>query len=316
MDVVTFGEMMGVFNPSKMGSLDFVNEFYKSIGGAEGNVAVGLARLEKKAGFVTRVGNDPFGREITSLLKGEGVDITRVQTDQHHPTGIYFKEKRNSEITNVYYYRGNSAASQMNMNDLDEDYIKQAKWLHLTGITPLLSNSCKSLVMKSIDLAKKHNVKISFDPNIRYKIMKDVDASRKVFLEIASHVDLILPGVSEGKFMVDEEDPVAIANELLSLGAKNIVIKLGAKGAYFKNNEEEKFVEGVKVNHIVDSVGAGDGFAAGVLSALIDNLPLERAVVLGNQIGALMVMCEGDIEGFPTMEEICEFTNNSEDILR
>src|SRR5690625_6757286 len=101
----------------------------------------------------------------------------------------------------------------MNMNDLDEDYIKQTKWLHLTSITPLLSNSWKSLVMKSIDLAKKHNVKISFDPNIRYKIMKDVDASRKVFLEIASQVDLILPGVSEEKIMVYEYEPVAIANE-------------------------------------------------------------------------------------------------------
>src|SRR5699024_6160738 len=98
MDVLTFGEVMAVFNPDKMGSLNYVHNYQKSIGGAEGNVAIGLTRLGKEVSFYTRVGQDPFGEQIIQLLKGEGVDVSQVNLDEKYPTGVYFKEKRNSEM--------------------------------------------------------------------------------------------------------------------------------------------------------------------------------------------------------------------------
>ncbi|MEI3614412.1 sugar kinase [Pseudogracilibacillus sp. SO30301A] len=316
MDVVTFGEMMAVFNPDRIGPINSINTFHKGVGGAEGNVAIGLSRLGNKVGFFTRVGNDPFGESIISLLRAEGVDISRLITDNNNSTGLYFKEKRNSNLMNIYYYRERSAASRMKVTDLDREYIENAKWLHITGITPLLSDSCKDLVFKSIKIAKGNNVKISFDPNIRTKLIEDKDTAFRIFTLIASVSDLIMPGLLEGKFLTNEEKPEKIADKLLEIGSKNVVIKLGEQGAYYKNTMEEGKVSGIEVKHIIDSVGAGDAFAAGMLSGFLDNMPLKEAVLQGNQLGGLAVMCEGDIEGLPTKQELEIFKKNRDDVFR
>ncbi|MDN4605888.1 sugar kinase [Sporosarcina highlanderae] len=316
MDVVTFGEMMAVFNPDRIGPINSIYTFHKSVGGAEGNVAIGLSRLGNKAGFFSRVGNDPFGKNIISLLRAEGVDTSRLITDEDFPTGLYFKEKRNSNLMNIYYYRNNSAASRMNVDDLDIEYIANAKWLHITGITPLLSENCRELVLKSIEIAKESNVKISFDPNIRTKLMDDKGYAFDIFTQIASASDLIMPGISEGKFLTGEEEPEKIANKLLELGAEKVAIKLGEQGAYFKNTMEEGTVPGIEIREVIDSVGAGDAFAAGVLSGLLDNFTLKEAVIQGNQLGALAVMCEGDIEGLPTKQELEIFKHDKDDVFR
>ncbi len=316
MDVVTFGEMMGVFNPNRIGPLHFVQSFNRGVGGAEGNVAIGLSRLGKKAGFFSRVGHDPFGQSIIALLQAEGVDTSRIKIDYESPTGIYFKEKRNSSLMNVYYYRKDSAASKMSVKDLDVDYFTHAKWLHITGITPLLSESCERLVLKAIDLAKKNRMNISFDPNIRIKLIKDEKKTIELFNQIIASADLVMPGISEGKFLTREDDPKKVADKLITLGAKNVVIKLGKRGAFYLNNEGYGTVKGIKVEQIVDSVGAGDAFAAGVLAGLLDDLSLEEATEQGNLLGALAVMCEGDVEGLPTKEELAMLRMDQDDISR
>ena len=128
--------------------------------------------------------------------------------------------------------------------------------------------------------------------------------------------DLVMPGISEGQFMTGKDTPESISDELLSMGAKNVVIKLGEEGAYYKNVKEENYVKGFQVRHVVDSVGAGDGFAAGVLAGLLKSNSLEKAVELGNCVGAMNVMCEGDVEGLPTMDEVRQFLSSETDIVR
>lgn len=316
MDVVTLGEVMAVFSTKKMGTMAYINEFHKSFGGAEGNVVIGLSRLGKRTGIYTKVGDDSFGKGILSLLKGEGVETSQVQKDPNYPTGIYFKEKRNVETMNIYYYRRDSAASKMNIKDLDINYIKKAKWLHITGITPLLSDSCRELVLEIIKIAKNNNTKICFDPNIRFKLIENIEKTRNLFKYITSYSDIIVPGILEGEFITQKKSSSSIADELLNLGASNVVIKLGDQGAYYKNKNEEKFIDAIKINNVVDEVGAGDGFAVGLLAGLIDELSLGKAVSLGNEIGAMVVMCEGDIEGLPTLKEVENFQKFKENILR
>jgi 2-dehydro-3-deoxygluconokinase len=304
LDVVTFGETMVLFTPELTLPLEYSDRFYKQIGGAESNVAIGLRRLGHSAGWFSKLGNDPFGRYIHKFIRGEGVDTSRCMYTDEAPTGIFFKEKYSPTNVKVYYYRKNSAASLLSPNDLDEDYIARAKFIHLTGITPALSPSCRETVFKAIEIAKKHEVKIVFDPNIRLKLW-NMEKARSVLLEIAKEADIILPGLDEGEILSGRKTPEEIADFFGK--EKIVIIKMGEKGAYYRSGNESGYVKGFPVSQIVDPVGAGDGFAAGVISGILRNEPIFSAVKRGNAVGAMVVGVSGDVEGLPSSEELEEF---------
>lgn len=317
MDVVTIGETMVLFTPERSPLMRYSESYSRKFGGAETNVAIGLSRLGHSTGWISRVGNDEFGKAMLSFIRGEGVDVTKVKTDANAPTGLYFKEVRSGEDVRVQYYRNDSAASKLTLDELDEAYIARAKFLHITGITPALSDNCYKAVLKAITVAKQNNVTVVFDPNLRRKLWEE-EKARAVLLEISGLADIVLPGVDEGHFMFGEVDPVKLGNLFLDHGAKLVVLKVGATGAYYFTETESKLVTGFKVKSVVDPVGAGDGFAAGLISGLLDNLSIKDAVKRGNAVGALQTQVQGDYEGLPDKEELERFMNAEigEDILR
>ena len=302
-DVVTIGDAMITLDPSSTGPMRFVSSFERKIGGAELNFAIGCARLGLKTGWISRLGNDEFGRHIFNTVRGEGVDTSNCIYTDEAPTGLFFKEKKSPTNIKVYYYRKNSAASLMAKEDIDENYIANAKILHVTGITPALSESSREAVFHAMDLAKKHNVKIVFDPNIRLKLWSEEEA-KGVLAEMAKKADVILPGLDEGELITGKKTPQEIAEVLSVDGKKLVIIKLGEKGAYYHTANESGYVDGFKVSQIVDPVGAGDGFAAGVISGILRNEPISEAVRRGNAVGAIVVGVNGDVEGLPTNEEV------------
>ncbi|MFC4323650.1 sugar kinase [Litchfieldia salsa] len=311
-DVFTFGETMVLFQAEQMLPLEYIHHFPKQIGGAESNVAIGLARLGHSVSWFSKLGNDPFGRYIHKYIRGEGVDTSSCLFTDEATTGIFFKEKLSPEEVNVYYYRKNSAASLMEPSDLNEEYIKQAKLLHITGITPALSESCYQTVLRAIEIAKSEKIKIVFDPNLRLKLWS-VEKAKQVFNEIATHADMILPGLDEGQFMTGKTEVEEIAEALMGKEDKTIIIKLGAKGAYLHTKNEKQYIEGFPVKQIVDPVGAGDGFAAGIISGILLEEPLPLVVKKANAIGAMVVGVNGDIEGLPTLPKVERFMNPSGD---
>ncbi|MCM3160775.1 sugar kinase [Metabacillus litoralis] len=317
MDVVTLGETMVLFTPEISPLMRYAASYSKKFGGAETNVAIGITRLGHKVGWISRVGQDEFGKAMLSFIRGEGVDVSQVHFDPGAPTGLYFKEVRSGDCVQVQYYRKGSAASRLIPEDISEEYIARAKYLHITGITPALSNSCYETVIKTIDLAKKNKVKVVFDPNLRRKLWSE-DRAREVLVEIAAKADIVLPGVDEGKFMFNEDDPEQLGKLFLQLGAKLVVLKVGAKGAYYFTEAKSELVKGFPVDRVVDPVGAGDGFAAGFISGLLENLSIDQAVRKGNAVGAMATMIPGDFEGLPEMEELDSFMNQTarEDINR
>ncbi|HEX7066177.1 MAG TPA: sugar kinase [Bacillales bacterium] len=317
MDVVTLGETMVLFTPASAGYMRYATDFSARVGGAESNVAIGLARLGHQAGWISRVGDDEFGRKILSFIRGEGVDVRGTWFDSAAPTGLYFKEMLTEDELRVQYYRKGSAASQMTPSDLNEDYLKQAKYLHITGITPALSESCRETVMRAIEMAKENGVTVVFDPNLRKKLWSE-DQARQVLLELASKADIVLPGVNEGKFLFGDDEPDSMAKRFYDHGASAVVLKLGADGAYFCSKSESGYVSAFPVNRVVDPVGAGDGFAAGFLSGLLDDLSLEKAVERAAAVGALVTMVKGDVEGLPDRQRLESFVHgkNSEDVKR
>jgi 2-dehydro-3-deoxygluconokinase len=305
MDVVTFGETMVLFNPTTVGPLRYAGQFEKTIGGAESNVAIGLVRLGHQVSWVSRLGDDEFGLYIRNFIRGEGVDTSHVIFDAKHPTAVFFKERRIAQEPKVYYYRRGSAASYLEPGDVREELIAQAKFLHVTGITPALSPSCRDTVYHAIDMARRHQVTVVFDPNIRLKLWTEEEA-REVLMDIASHCDIVLPGWEEGRILTGESAPERIAERLLLNGASAVVVKLGERGAYYATSRENEYVDGFPVGQIVDPIGAGDGFAAGFLSGLIRGWSYRDAVRLGNRVGAYALTVVGDVEGYPFWSQIAE----------
>lgn len=167
LDVVTLGETMVLFEPMEGGNVQYAPLFRKTIGGAESNIAIGLAKLGHRVSWISKLGDDPFGKFIYSFIKGEGVDVEHVKFVKERQTAVFFKETGKYKRTNIYYFRRESVASTLSPNDIDEQLIRKAKFLHVTGITPALSESCAETVLRALELAKKYRVKIVFDPNVR-----------------------------------------------------------------------------------------------------------------------------------------------------
>lgn len=303
MDVVTFGETMVLFNPETEGPLRYVGTFTKSIGGAESNVAIALARLGHSAGWFSKLGDDEFGRYIKSTIMGEEVDVSRVTIDPKRTTGILFKERFSTVNPNVYYYRKGSAASHLKIEDLDMDYISKAKILHVTGISLALSDEMREAVFFAVTEARKRGVLISFDPNIRLKLWSKEEA-RETILKMVQLTDILFPGKEEAELLLGLTESEEIADSFMNLGVKTVALKLGKSGCYVKNNETEAFVHGYTVDHPVDTVGAGDGYAAGFLSGYLENLSLTECAQRANAVGAMATLVKGDMEGFPYKDQV------------
>ncbi|MGN8646318.1 sugar kinase [Gracilibacillus sp. HCP3S3_G5_1] len=303
MDLITIGESMVLFIPDSTGPLRFAERFSRKIGGAESNVAIALARLGHKTGWISKLGHDEFGLYVRNFIRSEGVDVSQVTFDNELPTSVFFKERRPNSDPAIYYYRKNSAFSSISKQELDHEYIAKAKYLHLTGITPALSDSAQEAVFTMLKLAKENRQKIIFDPNVRLKLWSS-KAAREVLVEIAKQSTIVMPGLEEGQLLTNKIIPEDIANDLLKYETEVVVIKLGEEGAFYATRNESAYVSGYKVRNIVDTVGAGDGFAAGFISGLLNGWSYSEAVKLGNRIGAYALEVEGDVEGYPLLDQI------------
>ncbi|MDR9835221.1 sugar kinase [Herbaspirillum huttiense] len=305
LDVVTWGEALALLVADEIGPFEEVEKYTRRLAGAETNVAIGLARLGLKVGWASRVGNDAFGRFIRKRVAQEGVEVSRVLTDMEFRTAIQLKAKAvNGADPAIEYYRKGSAASHLSLEDFDPAYFGAARHLHATGIAPALSPSTMAFAHHAMEFMRAQGKTISFDPNLRPMLWPSREVMAQQLNALAFKADWVLPGLSEGTLLTGYEDPHAIAGFYLERGVKMVVIKLGAAGAYWRNSEGEGRVAGVPVKEVVDTVGAGDGFAVGVISGMLEGLPVPEAVMRGNRIGAFAIQVVGDMEGLPTRAEL------------
>jgi len=305
LDVVTFGEAMLMLVADKPGPIEQATAFYKRTAGAETNVAIGLSRLGLKVGWASRLGADTMGRYLLTEMKREGIDCSHVVSEPGQRTAIQFKGRvDDGSDPPVEYHRKGSAASQMQLADIDEKWLRSARHLHSTGVFAAISDNCYQVTAHTMDLMRAAGKTVSFDPNLRPTLWATTEKMRAGINELASKADWVFPGLDEGRLLTGQRTPEAIAQFYRERGARLVVIKLGADGAYFDDGTEQDYVPGCSVEKVVDTVGAGDGFAVGVISALLEKLPLRRAVERGAWIGARAVQVLGDTEGLPTREEL------------
>lgn len=313
-ELVTLGESMLVMRPNQPGPLRYAHQFTRSVGGAESNVAIGMCRLGHSTGWISRLGDDEIGHYILNTIRGEGVDVSHVQMDPHHRNGLYFKELAVMGDPQLIYYRANSAASRLKPTDLDEGYIKNARMLHVTGITPALSESARETAFAALEIARSAGVTVSFDPNMRYKLWT-ADEARPVLMDMARKADVVLPGLSEGEMLLGFSDAEEVARGFMQLGARAVAVKLGSQGALVATDDEMHHIDPLPVTP-VDTVGAGDAFDAAFLSGYLENRPLAESGRRACIAGALTTLVHGDWEGMASKEKIETFLSGTSTISR
>lgn len=306
LDVVTFGEPLVVFIAEDPGPLAQVQRFSKGLAGAELNVALGLARLRFKTGYVSRVGTDSFGQFITHSLQQQRIDASHVTIDAAHPSGFYLKARvQDGSDPAIEYHRKGSAASWLSLDDYDAAYFAQPRHLHLSGVAASISGSSLELALHIAALARAAGVqRITFDPNLRPVLWPSIDQMVQQMRRLAALAHWVLPGLEEGRLLTGAHSPAAIAEFFLQRGAEGVVVKLGAEGAYLQTAHQACTVPAVSVTKVVDTVGAGDAFAVGFISALLEGRLAQQAVARGNLIAAQAIQVAGDSDGLPTREQL------------
>jgi len=316
--IVTIGETMALLTaPSK--GLHSGSHLPVGIGGAESNVAIGLARLGVPSTWISRVGADAFGALITRELRAEGVRVI-AQQDPTAPTGLMVKEHRGGTPWRVRYYRSNSAAAQLTPADLDETAITDAGVLHLTGITPALGPGPLLTIQRAIDIARGANTLVSLDVNYRSTLWSPEEAAA-VLSRLTSGVDLLFAGPEEAALLLGwDQRPVStptfddgenLARGLVKLGPSTVVVKLGAVGAVAVEGDRTHRASTQPIT-VVDAVGAGDAFVAGYLSEHASGAAVPECLRMGNILGGAVCQQPGDWEGLPTRNELEDSTFTGE----
>lgn len=311
--LVTFGETMALVRTTEIGTFRHASALALGVGGAESNVAIGVSRLDVAASWLGRVGDDSLGQRVLREIRGEGVDVHGV-IDTEASTGLMLKERPSAESTAVHYYRAGSAGSRLAPSDLPDGWIEQAALLHVTGITPLLSENAAATVDAAVRRAKAAGAGVSFDVNYRSALAAP-EVAGPALRTVAEQADVVFGGPEELTLLHPGVDPAEAAGRLLESGCEQVVLKRGADGATVFTIDDVIEATGFLID-VVDTVGAGDAFVAGYLSARLEELPVAAALQRANACGAMACLGPGDWEASPTRRDLELFQQSGADPVR
>lgn len=310
-EVITIGEPLVAFCSEEPDvSLADALEWHKIMGGAELNVAIGVQRLGHSVDYISRIGEDPFGEFVKKTIASYNIGTQYVSYDPDHWTGHQIKQRVTKGDPQVFNYRKNSAACYLTPDVIDKVDLTGVKIAHMSGIFPSISDTAEKSFRRLFDRLHENHIMTTFDPNLR-DTWKSHDYMVKTENELAGNADIVMPGVNEGKILMGSDDPEKIADFYLQgKYTKTVIVKVGSKGAYLKQKDgRSNFVKGfhVPAEKIVDTVGAGDGFALGTITALLEGKTIDEAVKRGNAVGAMQIQTPGDNDGYPTPEKLQQF---------
>lgn len=316
LDVVAVGETMMAFEAQSYGPLRECEDFKKWVGGAADNVMIGLARLGFECGWFSRLGDDEFGKEILRTIRGEGIDVSRVIFDTEAPTGVFFVEKHGEGGFKCYFYRKMAAASRIVPEDIDREYVRQAKVVCPEGIMAVVSDSARRTIEEVFRIAEGNKQTIVFDPNVRLTLC-DIETSRSILIPLMQRSSYVLPGEEELLLLMDCKDLLSAIQKAHSLGIKNLVVKRGPAGATVATEDGDPMdIPAFLLKAPVCNHGAGDAFVAGFIAGLLKGQSLELCARWGNALGAFSVMGNGPYHNLPGLEEFQVFLAGQSDVIR
>jgi 2-dehydro-3-deoxygluconokinase len=293
---------MVLLHPLDPGPLRSSRRLGVSVAGADSNFAIAMTRLGWPSIWLSAVSQDQLGDLVVEMIGAAGVDVSRVRRDPDHPTGVLVKFREEGQ-TRVLYYRSGSAASRFDPEWLEPSLFETAAVLHVNGVTCALSPSCAASVARAVALANEHDVRVSLDVNLRLQLW-DIDRARTALIPLLPAVDIVL-GTEEEMLALSgrttlEEALTTIAEH----GPAVVVAKRGPRGAAALAGGKRSDHPGFVPPAVIDEVGAGDGFAAGFVSAYLRGAPVEVALRHGNLVGAAAVTVADDVSGYPTQAQL------------
>ncbi|WP_294181880.1 sugar kinase [uncultured Schumannella sp.] len=290
LDLLAVGETMALVTPASTARLEHARETQLHVAGAESTVALYLAEAGRSVAWGSAVGDDPLGRRILRELAEGGVDTRAVRVDSTARTGIYLKDPQGLQ-SSVHYYRDGSAASRLDADYIEDLQLGDATFLHLTGITPALSDGCRRLVERIVDrVSADSHVRLSFDVNFRPALWSP-DEAGPLLAALATRADILFVGLDEAEALWGTRTPDDV-RALLPVPGR-LIVKDGAHGATEYRDGTSTFVAAPAVP-IVEVIGAGDAFAAGYLDALLDAADGTAALANGHAFAARSLSSTSD----------------------
>lgn len=308
--LVTLGQTMAVLRSERPGPLARGSAMRLGVAGAESNVAIGVRRLGSPATWIGHVGDDALGRMITRELTAEGVQV-HATTDPARPTALMLSERRTADRTRVSYYRLQAAGAGLSPADVTAEWFGDAGLAHLTGITACLGEGPNAAVQAAVALAASLGLTVSLDLNHRVALATP-EQFRAGLLPLVPRADVVFATAEEAALLLGADgDPRRLADGLRDLGATTVVLKRGREGSMLSSPEGVLCQEAVPVP-AVDTVGAGDAFAAGFLSAVLDGADDAERLARAARVAAIAVATHGDWDGLPGRSELAVLADQTD----
>ena len=278
---------MLMFAPPRYELIEHCDQFTAYSGGSESNVAIGLQRLGIRAGWIGKLPDNPLGRKVVNGIRALGVDTSACVWTAEGRVGTFFVEwGAYPRLLKTIYDRACSAAATLTAEELDWEYIAQAEWLHLSGITPALSQTCRQSTIQIAAHARERGCRVSFDVNYR-SLLWSPDEARDAFCEILPYVNLLIATEADARLLLGQAPGrEALLERLYELYAPDaIVITCGADGSMACDGAGVYRSHGYRV-HTVNRLGAGDAFDAGLLYGYLTS-GLQAGLDYGSAMAAL-----------------------------
>ncbi|MCD6385323.1 hypothetical protein J7M23_06055 [Candidatus Sumerlaeota bacterium] len=314
-EVICLGELLiDMISTDVDASLEESSGYVRAPGGAPANVAVGISRLGRRSGFIGCVGNDHFGRFLFNCLKGESVDVSHLVLTERARTTLAFTALRTDQAKEIIFYRNPGADMFLSPEHIEEDYLRQASIFHFGSIS-LIDPMPERATLKSIEIARKNGLYISYDPNYRPTLWESPEKAREKIWSVMDRVDVAKISEEEWEFVTGTKDLDRGVEMIFKKGVKLVVVSQGENGAYYATPRFSGQVPGYKVA-VVETLGAGDAFVSALLVRLleakydgeqIESLTEERVraiVKWANAAGALACTKYGAIPALPRREDV------------
>jgi 2-dehydro-3-deoxygluconokinase len=302
--ILAIGEPMIEFNQATAAD---ARHFLQGFGGDTSNFCVAVARQGASAGYITRLGNDAFGRLFLDLWRAEQVDVQGVALDAEAHTGVYFVTHDAAGHT-FSYLRKDSAASRMTPQTLPLELIEQARFLHVSGISQAIGASACDAVFEAIACARKAGAAVSYDPNVRLKLWP-LARARAVIEATAREVDYLLPSLEDAQTLTGLTDPEAIVAHYLALGPRTVCLKMGGDGVLVASGAQRTRIAGHAMQ-VVDATGAGDCFDGAFVARLAAGDTPGQAARYANAAAALSTQGFGAVAPIPRPEAVEALLDN------
>ena len=296
-DIVAIGEPMVEFNQTLADEPRYLQGF----GGDSSNMIIAAARTGARTAYVTRLGEDEFGRMFLALWRAEGVDARGVGVDPQAHTAVYFVT--HGPQGHVFsYLRAGSAASRIRPEDLPLDLVRGARFVHASGISMAISASACDTVLAAFEAARAAGARVSLDSNLRLKLWP-LARARAMIGTAAAMADHFFPSIEDARALSGLEQPDAIVDWAHRLGARTVYLKLGPEGVIVSDGARRERIAGLKVK-AVDATGAGDCFCGATLARLAAGDSTFDAARYANAAAALATTGFGAVAPLPRPEAV------------